>query len=220
MGVGAIVRGSFVGTLTVAACQQPCDELPPSTPVDPGPLHIERGRFLDAMRVELAFSRPLAPVDGVDPAKFRLAVARGDTDEYGRKCLSTTYYCELSLGLSDGGCGRCYTGYDSPDPDACPSRIEVVSLVRDDADPRLLQLELSAPIRPLLCLQLGYTDGDAIVQVHYSALDIPTITDEAGVALGDISPRWVLEGLDEEYHEHLFPNRDALVPIPCPEDFG
>jgi hypothetical protein len=214
------VRSGFllIGGVVLGACR-PCEKPPPELDeADVEALAIVRGRFVDSDTVELAFSRPLAPPTDVDPGKFRLSIAVGEADEYRGRCSTYSYYCELADGISDLGCGGCYVGglYEEP----CPAPITVTSLALDETDPHLLVLELSAPIRKLVCQQIAYADGDAFVQAHFSKLDIPTITDVDGNALDDIAPRWVLEEEREEYHEKLFPLRDALVPIPCPEDFG
>lgn len=223
MTLPSFIRGTLVCTSVVLAGCKPCEDHPPATPPPPDPhadaLQIVAGEFLDAATVALAFSRPLAPVDGVDPSKFRLSVAWGQRYDLRAQCRASTYYCEPALGLTDFACASCYASSYVAD-DACPPPLAVTSLARDPDDATQLRLGLSMPIDPLLCLQLEYTAGDAFLQVHFSRLDMPTITDQDDEALADISPRWVLEDTTETLHDGLFPLRDALVPIPCPEDFG
>lgn len=205
-------------TVVLGACK-PCEQPPP--PPDPSdataPILIE-GRFTEPGVVELVFSEPLAPPDGVDPKKFRLSAARGMTDEYRTGCLASTDYCDLSLGLGDYACNRCGSYYG--DDDDCPDMIEVASLELREDDPTRLVLGLSAPIRPLLCLQIDYAGDDAGIMVHYSSRDIPTVTSTDGTRVEDIAPLWVLEGERDDHQDALFPARDAFVAIRCPEDFG
>lgn len=215
------VRQTLASTSVVLGACKPCDEPPP--PPDPTtatvPVLVE-GRFTGAAVVELVFSVPLAPTDGVDPAKFRLSVARGDTDDDRTACFARTDYCDLSVGLSEYGCGTCggYGAYDYGH-DECPPRIAVESIALHDEDPTRLVLSLGAPIRPLLCLQVDYAGDDAGIMLHYSARDIPTITSATGTKLADIAPAWVLEDRIDAYEDAMFPSRDAFVAIRCPEDF-
>lgn len=211
------VRQTVASTTVVLGACKPCDEPPP--PPDPtsatAPILLE-GRFTEAGVVELVFSEPLAPTDGVDPKKFRLSAARSTTDEYRSGCFTSTDYCDLSIGLSDYACNSC--GSYTSDAD-CPPPIEVESLALRADEPTRLVLGLSAPIRPLLCLQIDYAGDEGGILVHYSARDIPTVTSQSGTKLADIAPRWALEPEREAYEDALFPSRDAFVAIRCPEDF-
>lgn len=206
------------GLCTLAACA--CDDPPP--PPDPADaderLILLEGRFLDFERVELVFSDPLAPVDGVDPRKFRLSIARFDHIETPGGCDSSSEYCELSWGLDDLGCVLCGSSYFRPDEE-CPEPTLVDELTLDPDDDSRLNLHISPPISELRCEQLEFVGAAANIIVHFSSFDVPTITDQRGRALEAIAPHWVLSGDMRTFrHAEVFPALDALVPLPCPED--
>lgn len=221
MGFELRLRGVLVtGLCTLAACR--CEDPPP--PPDPADaderLILLEGRFLDFERVELVFSDPLTPVDGVDPQKFRLSIARYEHTESAGGCESSSEYCELSLGLDDLGCVGCGGSYSDPEED-CPEPTIVDELALDPDDDSRLHLHISPPISRLRCEQLEFVGPSANVIVHFSAFDVPTITDQGGRELEAIAPHWALSGRMTEYrYAELFPALDALVPIPCPEDDG
>jgi hypothetical protein len=199
-----------------AGCKECEKHLPPgpSTTVDASePPRLVDATFRDPSVVELVFTEPLAPVDGVDPEKFRLSAAKGDAESYryrGRRfCYKSTYYYDLSDAIGDfGGCDPSY--------EVCSPATRVIELALDDDDARRLRLTIDPPLGGYQCLQIDYAGDDAGIFVHFAAAGIPTIEDESGQALEDIAPHWVLAGARYTYREGVFPAMDVFLPIPCP----
>ena len=132
-------------------------------------------------------------------------------------CGGTTYYCELSDGLSEYACVYCGGLYG--DQTECSAPTVVTELALADGDDTRLLLTIEPPLDPFRCLQLEYAPQGTSILVHFSALDLPTITDASGQALEEIAPHWVLSGERVSTRDGLLAARSSRVPIPCPEDF-
>ncbi len=214
----ALLR-TLMGLLPLAqGCERTkCERLPPEQDDDETgkgepPVMIE-GRFAQADVVELTFSEALAPVDAVDPEKFRLGMVTLVTEKHRGQCERAVSYCEISTQITEYGCG--YGGYSYGNDD---DATRVTSLELDEDDETLLRLRIAPPVQQDTCLRLDYVDISAGIHVFFSAADEPTIEDKSGEKLEDIAPHWVVFGnptssaLDFEALEHW-------QPIPCPEHF-
>lgn len=210
--IAAVFGGTFA-----TACKVPCDDLPPPPADDGSTFELVDAWFTDTTHVELAFSRRLAPSDDVDPAKFRLSIARTDRYSSRSECLADTYYCELSLGFHSGGCAGCGYAYGSStadEPDCDPPT--VVTAIGAGGDDSRLRLEIEPPLRPIICAQADYVEDDGGIVLHFSHFDIPTIAAVDGTELRGFGERYVLDP-DEPRVEGVFADRETLVRVRCPE---
>jgi hypothetical protein len=205
------------GVLAAAACGEPCGDLPPAPVTSSERFEFLDAWFTDSTHVELAFSLPLDPVDGVDPGKFRLSIAKADRYESRSGCYADTYYCDLSDGLADGGCGRCAEGYYVSDDPQCAPPTVVTSMVAVVDAPNRIRLAIEPPLRDIVCEQAEYVENDGGILLHFSTFDVPTITATDGRELAGFGQRFVLEP-DETRRGGVFPDRDTLVRVRCPED--
>lgn len=153
--------------------------------VDEQPPVLEHAAFIDARTIELRYSEPLAPVDGINPsAHFRLSAAFVLTDD------EQTVYYDLSYHFYAGG----------PDQAAAPAQTwprhtssRVREVVQGD-DPAELVLTLAYPIDHYVCeelLQAAALDIPAAIHLHYAEGDAPRVTDEAGNPVVDDGAWWV-----------------------------
>jgi len=212
-----VALGSLAGLLVFgASCEPKCERLPPGANDDATgkgePPRLVDGEFVSSTVVELAFSEPLAPVDAVDPEKFRLGVVVLRTRRENGRCSRTIEYCDLSSDLDEYRCGG-YSYYGGTDE---PTRVTALEL--DDEDPSRLQLRITPPLTQERCLQLETSENKVGIQVFFSAGDAPTVTDRDGEELADIAPHWVLSG-DIRTSTDDFDALERWVPIPCPAHF-
>ena len=152
------------GSLTAAACKS---ELPVSDRAG-GP-RLQRSQFIDGQRIELTFSKALAPVDAVDPQKFRLSLAFGyngeffDEDEMRALRYHASYYEDLGFSscraleteryANLGPYGEItytdayYSLYEKCEAlGSTPELIDIASLELDDTDASKLVLTLTSSI--------------------------------------------------------------------------
>jgi hypothetical protein len=196
---------SFTSAL-LAGCQndEECGE--GSADSVSGPPTLVAARFVEQKVVRLTFSEPLAPVDGVDPASFR---------------LSWSWYYE-----GDPGYSSPYTSYYDPmllfclSSDFCPGEYtDVVELSCDPDDPSSLLLRVDA-FSQHICNNIStfmeyYEDYTSPLLVHFDA-GIGSITDLDGEPLASIAPEFVTA---PDYYLTLdgnFPNYPMRIPIECP----
>lgn len=124
-----------------------------------GSLTIEGARFLSPQHVELRLSRPVSPVEAVDPAQFRLSAARGQetTSSYGygygggrTYTYASTQYDEIASVQcryrGDNRYGYYGYAYDYTCYESGP--IRVVSLAVPDDREDTIVLTLSPAIDP------------------------------------------------------------------------
>lgn len=197
---------SFTGVI-LASCQTPGQNSGPScgdtsSESLPGPPTLVSAQMINYELVRLTFSEPLAPVDGVDPASFRIswawAYAYSGYDAY------TSYYDPMLLFcLSSDFCPGEYT--------------DVVELGCASDDPASLILRLDT-FSPMICNLIGfYADYPSPLLPHFDAA-LGTITDLDGEPLASISPAFV--SAPDLYLEvdGIFPNYPTRIPIECPPD--
>jgi hypothetical protein len=169
-------------------------------------------------RVILRFSEPLAPIDDVEPSRFRLS--------FGKTANGRTYYADLG----NVGDGYCHYDYENCTDGSCEQypgcEFEPTFVIVES-------LELQAPDEVVLGFAPEWTEfhcrvvqGDpdfvlpefdqSLLYLHYSPGDVE-IQDLDGDALGAIAPDWV-EMPDELFHE---PGWGTLedgpfhIPTPC-----
>lgn len=209
--------GLALGVLGTAPGCKDCEENWPE-PLDRDvdesePPRVRDARFLDDDTVELVFTEALASVGDVDPLKFRLSIAKGQSDEYTYRahhyCYHYTYYADLSDGLDDESFGC------NPAQDVCEQPTVVTALELDGDDPTRLRLSISPPLAPSVCLQSQYADDRGGIFVHFFGSGIPTVEDTSGQRLEDIAPHWVVNHERYVMRDGIFPAMQDWLPIPC-----
>lgn len=212
------------GSTTDAPTTTDVDPPPPPPPVDVPPALVSAA-LLDAFTLQLSFTEPIAPVDTVNPKRFRLSVAFGYAGLYGGQASTSLrdprFYNYTQV------CVPCY--YEPPyyycyEPNCYyqPSEeIQVLDLFNHYADPNSLLLSLSTPIQPSLCNTIANLSetptGDAVLHLHYADGGLAQITDLAGLPLPPDGEFWVkYDGDFYNYYAPPFSNFTPFVPIPCP----
>ncbi len=207
-----LALGVFGGAPGCGDCEERWPE-PLAREVDESePPRIREGRFVDEDTVELVFTEALGPVDEVDPRKFRLSTAKGETDSYlesGRRvCYQFTYYYDLSDGIDDPA--GCVASLES-----CPQPTTVHALELYPGDSTRLHLEIHPPLADFVCRESEYVGERGGIFVHFAAAESPTIQDTSGQRLEDIAPHWVISGDRYATREGIFPVTEDWLPIPC-----
>jgi hypothetical protein len=169
----------------------------------PGPPTLVSARIIEEKLIRLTFSEPLAPVEGVDPASFRISWAFGEPGEY----AYTSYYDPMAL-----LCGG---------TDYCPGEYtDVVELRSDPCDPSSLILRVDTFSKNLCKIIAGgmaiYEDYTSPLLPHFDA-NIGMITDLDGEPLASISPEFVTETNVWLDVDGYFPNYPMRIPIECRE---
>lgn len=202
------LRLSFTGLL-LAGCQTGGDDAPTcgdtSLESKPGPPTLVAAQLIDNTLLRLTFSEPLAAVDEVDPAAFRLSWTwSGGSDYYG---AYTSYYDPAAAlcGSTDYCTGQ-YT--------------EIVELRCAPGDPRSLILRIEN-FSDYIC---GIIDDLSMINPEYTSPLLPhfdamigAITDLDGEPLASISPAFVSEPNVWLDVEGEFPNYAMRIPIECPQ---
>lgn len=200
---------------------------PPPPPGDITPPALVSATLLDPQTLQLSFTEPIAPVDTVNPKRFRFSFAIGYFGAYDTQ--QQTFLRDPRYFNYTQNCVPCQYG---PFPDYCyyqpyycyfiPSdEILVAELYNHYSDPNSLLLFLTEPIRPSLCNAIN-NDGDpkfsdAVLHLHYADGGLAQITDLAGIPLGPDGKFWVQ--YDGNYYTYIAPafsNFTPFVPIPCP----
>lgn len=160
--------------------------------------------------VTLHFSKPVAPVDAVEPDDFRISHA-APTEVCGDGgCEPETTYWDANFYV------EYYLSYEQP----AMTRFEVTSISLGE-DTHDVRLQFGTPLDPAFCEYLTtyaaeyYPDYIALL-VHHAPGDIP-LTSADGEPLGAIGPEWVEQEFPVmtapgEFLEHL----DPRIEIPCP----
>ncbi len=204
-----------------ATTLNPTTDPPLPPPVDNTPPALVDIEFLDPQLLRLTFSEPIAPVDQVNPKRFRLSVSRYSGGDYGG---TTQYYDPAQFNTGDDCDGSCDTDGDV-DCEPCyqgpPSRVYGVDMLPDAVNPAQALLQLARPILPSLCKVANGFDGDNLggLLLHYADGGAAQITDLAGLPLAPRGKTWVVQAeadsmsvIDEE-----FPEFDPFRPtVPCP----
>jgi hypothetical protein len=215
-------------TVAVTTSQPP----PPGTTTTTGPPPLEGppqlidAYFLTEDTLQLVFSEPIAPTDGVDPTKFRLSLAHTSSGYYGESY--TTHYNDVGNWNGEEYCyeycgcnficdteGECYEWcYTMQGP------ILHVSGMENGPASHQVVLTLDHPIKPSVCgvlkdiQEYGYDGG---LFVHYSNNGFPGIVDTQSEPLDAIAEHWVLRPHDRWANQQGdFPFMDPYIPIPCP----
>ena len=178
-----------------------CGERPPGGGV-PGPPTLLSAEFEDDfLLVRLTFSEPIASVDDVDPASFRISVA---SYYEGYEYSYTQYWDPMTLlCATTDGCWNDYT--------------DVVELGCAEDDPAALLLRLDIFHGEYLCPILDWAGMYGTVHSvlpHFDA-SVDAIVDLEGEPLESIAAHWVqseqlLVNIDGD-----FPNYPMPIPIPC-----
>lgn len=178
----------------------PCGERPPGGG-EPGPPTLIAAAFDDDLVIRLTFSEPIASVDEVDPASFRISAA---TVYAYQAEASTSYYDPMVLLCSfTDACFEDYT--------------DVVELGCAEDDPAALLLRLDIFAGQYLCPILANAEMYGIEWLllpHYDAQG--GISDLDGEPLESIAEHWVQNPELGAQAEGEFPSYPMRIPIPCP----
>lgn len=199
------------------------DPPPPPPPPDSTPPALVAIEMLDPQILRLQFTEALAPVDAVNPKRFRLSLANY-RPEYYYSSARTIYY-DLEVFNNEQVCDyvcyeyyecyyQCYYGNALP--------VDVVDVLADAYDPAAVVVLLSNPIFPRSCQTAssfggGFPEGSrGGLMLHYAAGGAAQITDAVGLPLASIGIEWVKT--DEQYRVDEFvnfPDMNPFLPIPC-----
>jgi len=204
LATGLCRAGLAAGSTVAAGCAEP----PPFELVDVG--------FTDDRSVVLTFSRPLASVDAVDPAAFRLSLARSRTS-------MTQYYEPGSFGLVEDCREQCEFDdivQQEICAQSCPGTPGVISVaaVGSAEDEHGLVLALTHAVGKPQCDWIDASreeNWEAGFVVAYDGSREPPVRAEDGERLESIMAHWVEA---EEFFEvdERFPSGAPHYPIACP----
>lgn len=211
-------------TLSPTTVSPTTDTPPPPPPVDNIPPALVAIEPLDPQILRLTFTEAIAPVDTVNPKRFRMSVARYHPEMYygytrtsyfdgeqfnhvqycGEVCDEYGYYCYY----------QCYYGP--------PLALEIADLLNDPNNPAQIEVLLKQPITTSLCqvanaFQQGGAQPGGLL-LHYADGGAAQITDLVGLPLPPSGKSWVIaKGDSYRYLDgQLFPEMNPLLPIPCP----
>ncbi|MBA3545413.1 MAG: hypothetical protein H0T76_02920 [Nannocystis sp.] len=198
---------------------------PPPPPVDNTPPALVAIEFLDPQILRLTFTEAIAPVDQVNPKRFRLSVGNyRSADYYG---YSRTLYFEPAQFNAINYCDyNCYDEYDCYYPcyNGPPTPVDVIDVLPDAVNPAQAVLLLAQPILPSLCqaanAQAGNPDLGMLggLLLHYADGGQAQITDLVGLPLAPRGKTWVVQDPIEQLtvNDVQFPEMAPLLPVPCP----
>jgi hypothetical protein len=223
----------LVAMVGLACTEDPdavCNDVPlPDGPDDAATGPGERPELLEAEFVtpatlRLRFSEPLAPVDLVEPTRFRLS----------RTDIAPGY--SYGYGPDEDPCDPLNTLY--ADPSGGGSRVLVDGLWAGEADELLLSLSIPVNLGDCRDVIDGDELGESAFLLHYtddtSMTGGPRVEDVDGDRLAAIGEPWALDGvgctLTSSYYGYTYynclgaysvagsvPNLDVWLPIPCPD---
>lgn len=200
------------------------DPPPPPPPVDVTPPELIAVEFIDPQILRLTFTEPIAPVDDVNPKRFRLSVGRYQKNDYYDDYRRTIYsdpeqynhqqYC-MEVCYDYNYCYyQCYNG---------PTlELDPLDVLADAYNPAQVVLLLTQPATTNLCNLINAISGDperpAGLLLHYADGGAAQITDLVGIPLASFGASWVKEGNNPfMYVDDLkFPELNPFLPIPCP----
>lgn len=197
------------------------DPPPPPPPVDNVPPALIGIEFLDPQILRLTFTEAIAPVDQVNPKRFRLSVGNYLTpDYYG---YSRTLYFDPAQFNATNYCDySCYDDYDCYYPcyQGPPTPVEVADVLPDAVNPAQAILLLAQPILPSLCGTANSLSeaGHGGLLLHYADGGAAQITDLVGLPLAPRGKTWVVQSGDQQMqlNDVQFPEMNPLLPVPCP----
>ena len=194
----------------------PTTEPPPPPPVDTTPPQMIAVELLDPQILRVTFTEAIAPVDLVNPKRFRLSVGRYRPAYY-YSSQRTVYY---DLGVfntpeCDYYYEPCY--YEPPLP------VDALDVLPDAYDPAQVIVLLTNPIFPRVCQIAAQAadpnppGGRGGLFLHYAAGGNAEITDLVGLPLADIGLEWIKFQEDYMAVDYAnFPELNPFLPIPCP----
>ncbi len=210
-------------TTTATTVNPTTDPPPPPPPPDLTPPALVGIEFLDPQILRLTFTEAIAPVEDVNPKRFRLSVGRYILDNYYGDYSRTVYIDPEPYNRSQS-CGEVcdeyyycyYQCYYGP-----PTAIDVLDVLPDAYNPAQAVLLLGQPVFPQLCLvvnSLGSPERPGGLLLHYADGGASQITDLVGLPLAASGKTWVIKS-DYTYSyvaDLAFPEQNPLLPIPCP----
>ncbi len=189
---------------------------PPPPPVDTTPPQMIAVELLDPQILRVTFTEAIAPVDLVNPKRFRLSVGRYRPAYY-YSSQRTVYY---DLGVfntpeCDYYYEPCY--YEPPLP------VDGLDVLPDAYNPAQVIVLLTNPIFPRVC-QIAAQAADPNppgarggLFLHYAGGGNSEITDLVGLPLADIGVEWIKFQDDYMAVDYAnFPELNPFLPIPCP----
>ena len=194
---------------------------PPPPPADNTPPALVAIEFLDPQILRLTFTEAIAPVDQVNPKRFRLSVGNyRNADYYGYSRtlyfdpaqFNTVEYCNDNC--YDYNCYyQCYQGPPTP--------VDVIDVLADAVNPAQAVLLLAQPIMSSLCqaaIQIGGETGAGGLLLHYADGGAAQITDLVGLPLAPRGKTWVVQAPLGQLtvNDVQFPEMSPLLPVPCP----
>lgn len=206
-------------TTTLAPTTEPPP--PPPPPVDNVPPALVDVEFLDPQILRLTFTEAIAPVDQVNPKRFRLSVAAyRSKDYYG---YSRTLYLDPAQFNYVRECDYDCYGYDCYYPcyNGPPVPVDVLDVLPDAVNANQAVLLLAQPIQPSLCdvaNSLGNSAGGGGLLLHYADGGAAQITDLVALPLAPRGKTWILQAPAQQMYvdNQNFPEMSPLLPIPCP----
>jgi hypothetical protein len=193
---------------------------PPPPPPDNVPPTLIGVEFLDPQILRLTFTEAIAPVDQVNPKRFRLSVGNYlAPDYYG---YSRTLYFDPSQFNYTTYCDyNCYD-YDCYYPcyQGPHLALDVADVLPDAVNPAQAVLLLAQPILPSLCNLANSLEaqGTGGLLLHYADGGAAQITDLAALPLAPRGKTWVVQSQDPQLqiNDVKFPDLNPLLPVPCP----
>lgn len=209
---------------TTTATTVTTDPIPPPPPADVTPPQLVGVELLDPQILRLTFTEAIAPVDQVNPKRFRLSVGRFLDYQYYGSYQRTIYsdpenynhqqYCKEVCYDYYNCYYQCYYG---------PTlSLDALDVLPDAYNPAQAILLLEQPVTNNLCNFINAISGDpnrpAGLLLHYADGGAAQITDQAAIPLPGFGETWVKES-DQTFmavENMQFPELNPFLPIPCP----
>lgn len=207
-------------TTTTSTTDVPPPPPPPADVTPPGLLAVE---LLDPQILRLTFTEAIAPVDTVNPLRFRLSLGRYQPANY--YGYTRTLYSDPTPYNHEQYCvEQCYDDYNcyyqcyyGPNLE-----LDVLDALPDAYNPAQVVLLLAQPIKTSLCNIVNNINSNPNTPggllLHYADGGASQITDLAGLPLAGLGKTWVKEsGTSFMYtNDAKFPELVPFLPIPCP----